>query len=82
MFQNFPVSRSLDKKEGVGGSGGLSQFSFRFFLSHSADKFRRGNFLCFRNFMLSINSMDKTAGWGDYHDFSSEAFCRTVPKRS
>ena len=78
MFQNFPVSKSWDKKSGVEGS---IMIFFQKFLSHSANKFRWGNFLCFRNSMFPKNSMDKRGGCGDCHDFSSENFCCTVPKK-
>ena len=38
--------------------------------------------LCFRNFPLAKNVMDKSGGGGGYPDFPSKLFCLTVPKNS
>ena len=51
-------------------------FSSKIFLSHSIETFRRGTLLCFRNFMLSKNFMDKRG----VSRFSVENFRITVPK--
>ena len=58
----------------------VSQFSVEKFLSHSAEKFRRGTFLCFIKYLVSKNVRDKRGG--GYHDFRSNFFCLTVPKIS
>ena len=47
-------------------------------MSQSAEKFRRGTFLCFRKSLVSKNVRDKRGG--GYHDFPSKFFCLTVPK--
>ena len=50
----------------------------RNFLSHSAEKFRRGTFLCcFRKFLVANKFMDKQ---GEYQKFPSKNFCLTVPR--
>ena len=55
------------------------RFSVENFLSHGAEKFRRGTFLCFRKFLVPKKVWDKR---GDgYHDFLSKLFCLTVPKK-
>ena len=42
-FRKFTVAKKfMDKR----GGGGVSRFSFEIFLSHNAEKFRRGTFLC------------------------------------
>ena len=56
----------------------VSRFSVEKFLSHSAEKFRRGTLLCFRKFLVPKNVRDKRGG--GYHDFLSKLFCLTVPK--
>ena len=56
----------------------VSRFSVEKFLSHSAEKFRRGTLLCFRKFLVPKNFRDKRGG--GYHDFLSKFFCLTVPK--
>ena len=58
MFHYFRVSKiSLHK-------GGMPGFSVEIFFSHSTRKPRRGTLLCFRNFVVSKNSMDKSVGAG------------------
>ena len=49
------------------------------FLSHRTKKLRRRTLLCFRIFLESENFMDSRVE-GDYKDFLSEVFRRTVPK--
>ena len=58
--------------------GGISRFSLKTFLSHSAENFRRGILYCCINFGYR-KSLDKR---GEYHDFLSKIFCLTVPKTS
>ena len=41
---------------------GISRFSVENFLSHSAEKIRKGALLCFRKFLLSKNVKDKRGG--------------------
>ena len=65
------------KKFGDGG-GGVWRFYVEKFLSHSAEKFRRGILYCCINFGYR-KSLDKG---GEYHDFLSKIFCLTVPKFS
>ena len=59
--------------------GGVSSFPVENFLSHRAEKFRRGTLLCFTNFGYR-KSLDKR-GEG-VSRFSVEIFCLTVPKIS
>ena len=56
----------------------VSVFSIRF-LSHSIEKFRRGNLLCCvsENFMVAKKFLDKKGN----HDFASSLFCLTEPKQ-
>ena len=62
------------------GGGGVSKISVENFLSHSAEKCRRGTLLCFRKFLVLKNVRDKRGG--GYHDFLSKLFCFTVPKNA
>ena len=57
---------------------GYHDFPFENFLSHSAEKFRRGTLLCFRKFLVPKNVRDKRGG--GYHDFLSQLFCLIEPK--
>ena len=57
----------------------VSRFSVEKFLSHSAEKFRRGSLLCFRKFLVSKNVRDKRERAGGYQDFPSKTFCLTLP---
>ena len=59
--------------------GVVSGFSGDKFLSHSAKKLRRGTSLCSTEFPVSKKLMEKT---GRDHDFPSNIFCLTVPKKS
>ena len=43
---------------------GVSQFSVKNVLSHSAEKHRKGILLCFRTFLLWNNCLDKRVGRG------------------
>ena len=56
----------------------VSRFSLEKFLSHSAEKFRRGTCLCFRKSLVPKNVRNKRGGV--YHDFPLKLFCLTVPK--
>ena len=74
VFQKFSGREEVYGKE---GGVGVSIFSVEYFLSQSAEKFRRGNSvcLCFRvskKFML-LRVMSQ---------FSVEFYCLTVPKHS
>ena len=60
--------------------GGISIFSVENFLSHSAEKFRRGILYCCINFGYRKN-LDKRGG-GEYQDLLSKFFCLTVSKLS
>ena len=59
--------------EGVG----VSRFSVEFFLSHSAENFRRGVLCCC---IISASEKVWIGGGGEYQDFPSKFFCLTVPK--
>ena len=65
----------MDKRE-----GGVSRFSVESFMSHSAEKFRRGILLSFINFgyrkVLGIREVEG----GGFHVFPSKLLCLTVPK--
>ena len=78
----FRRGLSLSQKvSGIGnfeGKEGVIIYYRRLFLSHSAGKFRKGTILCFRNFLVSKDFMQKR---GD-HDFVWQIFCLRVPKVS
>ena len=57
---------------------GVSRFSIENFLSHSAEKIRRGILYCCSNFGYR-ESLDRTGRW-KYQDFPSKKFCLTVSK--
>ena len=57
--------------------GGVSRFSVEIFLSHSAEKFRRGILYCCNNFGYR-KSLDKRGGRASR--FSVEIFFITLPK--
>ena len=59
---------------------GVSRFSIKMFLSHSAENFRTGILYCCNNFGYQKN-LDKRGG-EEYQDFPSKFFCLTVPKNS
>ena len=62
----------MDKR----GVGGVSRFSVKNFLSHSAEKFRRRTIQCATDFgYRKILCFKKFC-----HDFVSKFFCLTVPK--
>ena len=62
-----------------GRGGGVSRFSVENFLSHSAQKFRRGTLLIsFRKFLVA--KILWIRGGREYQDFPSKNFCLTVPK--
>ena len=63
----------MDKKRGV------SRFSVENFLSHSAEKIRRGMFHCYSKVGYR-KSLDKRGG--EYHDFPSKISRLTVRKIS
>ena len=50
----------------------VSRFFVQKFLSHSAEKLRRGTLLCFRKFLVSKNVRDKRGGGN--HDLPSKLF--------
>ena len=56
----------------------------RIFLSHTSKKYRRGTFLCFRNFLVSKYCLDERVGsgggGGEFHNFPSKSLPLTVPK--
>ena len=56
----------------------MSRFSMENFLSHSHESIRRGILYCCSNFGYR-KCLDKK---GEYQDFPSKIFCRTVPKTS
>ena len=59
--------------------GGVSSFYVKVFLSHSAEKFRRGILYCCINFGYRKSSEKRR---GEYQDIPSKIFCLTVPKIS
>ena len=56
---------------------GISRFSVSIFMSHCAEKFRKGILLFFRKFLVSKSLMDEKGG---YYVFPSKIFGLTVPK--
>ena len=64
--------------------GGENQVFPKFFLSHSAEKSRRGTLLCFTKFRVAKKFMDKGEGRRRmYQNFPSNIFvsqCRKVGK--
>ena len=71
-FRKFPVAKKFMDKRG----GGVSRFAVESFLSHSAEKFRRGTLQCVTNFGYRKISYFREL----CHDFVSKIFCLTVPK--
>ena len=61
--ESFSVSR-FSVIEKIMQERGMPRFSFEKLLSHSTGKPRRGTLLCFRIFVVSKNSMDKSVGAG------------------
>ena len=81
----FNKISSIEKKLWIRGGGGrrrkgVSQFSVENFLSHSAEKFRRGTLLCcvLESFRQRISLWIRRGG--EYQAFPSKNFCLTVPK--
>ena len=74
MFQKLSDSEIVYGYEG----GGSIKVSFENFLSHSAEKCRRGN-LWFFTELGNRKILDERCG-GEYQDFPSKIFCLTVPK--
>ena len=71
----FQKISGCEKYYGQEGGGGINIF-LRFFLSHSAEKFRRRIFLCcFRSFPLAKKFMDNRGG-GDEEERSIKIFRR------
>ena len=71
-FRNFLVPKKfMDEKEGE-----VSRFSFEHFLSHSAEKIRRGSLKC----VISFGYRKFLCFRGLCHDFPSRIFCLTAPK--
>ena len=70
----------MDKRDEGGGGGGVSRFSVRIFLSHSAENFRRVTLLC----CVSENFRKPKSLWirggGEHQVFRRKFFCLTVPK--
>ena len=57
-----------------------SRFSVENFLSHTAEKVRRGTLLCFTEFLASKTFLEKR--WlGEYQEFPSKCFCLILPKK-
>ena len=71
-FRKLLVAKKFMEKK---GEGGVSIFSVEYFLSQSAEKFRRGNLVCLR-FRVSKKLMLQRV----MSRFSVELFCLTVPK--
>ena len=72
MFQKISGIENFYASEGY-----VTIFDFlSFFLSHSAENFRRGIVYCCINFGYR-KSLDKR---GEYQDIPSKIFCLTVPK--
>ena len=57
--------------------GGISRFSVEIFMSHSAEKFRKGILLFLRKFVVSKSFIGQKRG---YHVFPSKILGLTVPK--
>ena len=70
-FRNFPVAKKFMDEQ-----GGVSRFSVKNFLSHSAENFRMCTVYCVINFGYRKNLCFR----GLCHDFPSTNFCLTVPK--
>ena len=71
--RNFLVSKKFVEKRG----GGEPRFSAKIYLSHRAEKSRRGTLLCLTEFPVSKKFMEKK---GEYQDLPSVVFWLTVQK--
>ena len=76
-FRKIPIAKKFTDKKGRWKKE-VSKFFVESYLSHSAEKFRRGTLLCFRKLRLSKSVRVKRGGWN--HDFSSKLFCLRAPK--
>ena len=78
LWESFTVALiSVSKKVWIRRVG-VSRYSVENFLSHSAEKFRRGILYCCSIFGYR-ESLDRTGRW-KYQDFPSKKFCLTVSK--
>ena len=73
VSEKFCYRIMLGMRERGGGRKGVSRFSVKNFLSHSAEKFRRGTLPCFTKFLVSKNFMDKR-GKGSITIFCQNCF--------
>ena len=73
MFRYLGVSKQLLHRSGT------SRFSVESFSSHGTENLRNGTLLCFINFPLSKEFLDKHGGMGDITIFFQNFCCRTVP---
>ena len=74
VFHHIRVQKRFGSE---GGGGGVSSFSVQIFLSHTAEKFRRGTLWCFIVFGHR-KCLHKRGG--EYQDFPFKIFRLTVPK--
>ena len=75
VFQKISgIEKSMEKR-----GGGEQRFSAEIYLSHRAEKFRRGTLLCFTEFLVSKIFLERK-GLGEYQEFPSKYFCLTLPK--
>ena len=75
--ERFCVSENFWYQKKLWIRGGISQFSVEIFMSHSAEKFRKGILLFLRKFLVSKSFMDEKGG---YHVFPSEIFGLSAEK--
>ena len=77
-FRSFPLAKNIMDKRGWGG---VSRFSFEFFVVSQCRKFPLGNPLVFYLFRVSKKFMDNggVRGGREYQDFPSK-ICLTAPK--
>ena len=71
----FPVVKKLMDERG----GGESRFSVQNFLSHSAERIRKGTLYTFTNFGYA-KKLFASEGYVVIFDFLSQLFCLTVPR--
>ena len=72
-FRKFVLAKKVMNRNG----GGVSKFLVEIFLSHSAEKFRRGNRFCLSIFS-SIEKIYDSEGY--VTTFRRKFFCLTLPK--